>query len=333
MPNILLTQKCVRSCPYCFAKKHMKDSISSDMLSWDDLIYIADLIEYSGDKNIYLLGGEPTLHPDFVDFVLYLIQRNFHVMTFTSGIMSENKLQEVKKHLSKIDPKALSFICNLNHPNISTQEETKKINAFLKEFGNKISLSFNIYNLDFEMDYLFQYIERYKLNPYIRLGLAHVIPGEKNKYIPPKNFDKMINKLSSYIPDFERMNINVFFDCGFPLCKFTDEQLGKFFRIAGKSIESLIFACNPAIDIGPDMKVWSCFPLANFDKKSFYEFDSIQDIQNYFNKFHKKIRKEAGGIYKECLDCQYRKNKQCSGGCLAHILNQSIENKKELKIE
>lgn len=23
MPNILLTQRCVRSCPYCFAKKHM----------------------------------------------------------------------------------------------------------------------------------------------------------------------------------------------------------------------------------------------------------------------------------------------------------------------
>lgn len=331
MPNVLLTQKCVRSCPYCFAKEHMNDSISSDMLSWEDLIYIADLFEYSKEMHISLLGGEPTLHPDFVDFVLYLIQRDFHVTVFTSGIMSDKKFQETKKYLSKIDPKNISFICNLNHPDISTVQETQKIEAFLKEFGNKVALSFNIYTLDFEMDYLFQYIERFKLNPYIRLGLAHVIPGEKNKYIPPENFDKMTNKLSSYIPDFEKNNISVIFDCGFPLCKFTDEQLGKFFKITGKSIESLLFACNPAIDIGPDMQVWSCFPLSNYDKKSFFDFDSIQDILNYYNKFHKKIRKEAGGIYKECIECKYRKNEQCSGGCLAHILNRTIDKKKEIK--
>ena len=42
MPNILLTQKCIRSCPYCFARKHMHDSPPDDILKWEDLIYIVD---------------------------------------------------------------------------------------------------------------------------------------------------------------------------------------------------------------------------------------------------------------------------------------------------
>ena len=43
MANILLTEKCVRSCPYCFAKKHMADAPDNTALKWDDLIYLTDL--------------------------------------------------------------------------------------------------------------------------------------------------------------------------------------------------------------------------------------------------------------------------------------------------
>ncbi|NOZ37009.1 MAG: 4Fe-4S cluster-binding domain-containing protein, partial [Gammaproteobacteria bacterium] len=61
MPNILLTQKCVRSCPYCFAKKHMANSVPDDILSWENFIYLADLFEKSGERKFPLLGGEPSL--------------------------------------------------------------------------------------------------------------------------------------------------------------------------------------------------------------------------------------------------------------------------------
>jgi len=44
MANVLLTEKCVRACPYCFAKEYLKES-KENMLSWENLIYIADLFE------------------------------------------------------------------------------------------------------------------------------------------------------------------------------------------------------------------------------------------------------------------------------------------------
>ena len=73
MANILLTEKCVRSCPYCFAKEHMDGAESDRTITWDNLIYIADLLEISREPHVSLLAGEPTLHPDFIDFVLYLL--------------------------------------------------------------------------------------------------------------------------------------------------------------------------------------------------------------------------------------------------------------------
>jgi len=153
MANILLTEKCVRSCPYCFAKEYLKES-KENMLSWENLIYITDLFEASNERRLSLLGGEPTLHPDFVDFVMYLNQRKFNVNVFTSGIMPNKKLEVAKEFLLKISVENLSFVCNYNDPNSSTINETKQIEKFFSTFSKYTSLSFNLYKKIFEFQFL-----------------------------------------------------------------------------------------------------------------------------------------------------------------------------------
>lgn len=317
MPNVLLTEKCVRECPYCFAKKHMDDSALSE-LSWDNLIYIADFLEISGQRSIALLGGEPTLHSHFVDFTTYLLERNFHVNIFTSGIMSSQKLSELEKYLAHFPHEKLSFTCNMNHPDISTKDEIKKIEKFLHSFGHLTTLGFNIYRIDFDFEFLIQNINKYNLVRHIRVGLAHPIPGQINEYIPIEDFKKMGRRFVKYLDLFERFKITPGFDCGMPMCIFTDEELGRLFRLNKGLIK---FGCGPAIDIGPDMMVWSCFPLSNINKRSLYEFNSMQEIDNFYKTLHAKIRSEIGGIYKECDNCIHRTNEVCRGGCLAHSIN------------
>ena len=46
----------------------MHDAPPEDILKWEDLIYIVDFFQAGGDTNISLLGGEPFLHPDIVDY-------------------------------------------------------------------------------------------------------------------------------------------------------------------------------------------------------------------------------------------------------------------------
>lgn len=72
MANVLLTETCVRSCPYCFAKQYMSEADVKDSLTWDNLIYIADFLQSSNINHISLLGGEPLLHPDISEFCKYL---------------------------------------------------------------------------------------------------------------------------------------------------------------------------------------------------------------------------------------------------------------------
>ena len=321
MANILLTQQCVRSCPYCFAKKHMADSVPDDILTWDNLIYIADLMEHSNEMGVSLLGGEPTLHPHFVDFVLYLLERRFHVNVFTSGILGEKMFNECERFLGNVSPDRLSFVCNVNNPDKSSFSELENVRRFLKTFGHLSTPGFNIYKHDFNIDFILQYVNEFGLKRHLRVGLAHPIPGQHNIYVPIDKMKLMAERIISYLPVLERLKIKAGFDCGFPLCIFTEEQVGKLFK---HNNGRLSFGCGPAIDIGPDMTVWGCFPLSNTHKRSIYEFDSMHDIRNYYRDIHHKVRTEVSGIFGDCDDCVYREEELCMGGCLAHSYNHFI---------
>jgi radical SAM protein with 4Fe4S-binding SPASM domain len=317
MANLLITERCVRNCPYCFAKKHMDNSKLPE-LSWDNLIYIADFLEISGEKKISILGGEPTLNPLFVDFTTYLLERNFHVNVFTSGIMSDAILLESQKFLANFPSERLSFTCNMNHPDISTASEIERIDRFLTLFGRLTTLGYNIYRTDFNIDFIFHIINKYNLKRHLRVGLAHPIPGEINEYVPVEDLKKVAMKFVRNFNLFERFNIIPGFDCGMPICIFTDKELGNLFKLTNGLMK---FGCGPAIDIGPDMMVWSCFPLSGFHKRSLYEFNSLHEIGNYYRNLHSKIRTEIGGIFEKCDNCMYRFSELCQGGCVAHSLN------------
>lgn len=318
MPNVLLTQRCVRSCPYCFARKYLSESQLQQTISWEDLIYAADLQQMSGERSLSLLGGEPTLHPEFLDFVLYLVARGFHVTVFTSGIMSERLRKEMEAAFHNIPQGSVSFVCNLNDPAISPEPEQTQVNAFLHVFGPRVSPGFNIYRTDFRLEFIFDSINRYGLERNLRLGLAHPIAGHDNLFISPQEIPAVVARLVSYFPLFERHKVRPGLDCGFPLCKFSADELGQLYCLARREVH---FGCSPAIDIGPGMDVWGCFPLTAFRRRSLYEFDSMAQVYEAFSQTFNAVRVEVGGIFEECDACEHRASGMCAGGCLAHALN------------
>jgi radical SAM protein with 4Fe4S-binding SPASM domain len=321
MPNILLTQRCVRSCPYCFAQRHMSKSAPEDVLSWENLIYLADFLEASGERRFSILGGEPSLHPDFNNILLYLLARNFDINVFTSGIMADRTLEEAAFLFKDVPLEKLTFTCNLNDPQKTPTPlaELEAVRRFLRVFGERIVPGFNIYRVDFELDFLLHYFNEFGLRKNIRLGIAHPIVGKKNLCIAIDDMEAIIDHLFSYTPLFERLRVKPGLDCGFPLCRFNDNQLGWLYRYTGGRSE---FGCGPTIDIGPDMTVWSCFPLSSIQKKSIFEFNSLREIHECYAKLHEIIRVETGGIFEECDNCNFREEQICHGGCLAHCLSK-----------
>jgi radical SAM protein with 4Fe4S-binding SPASM domain len=165
-------------------------------------------------------------------------------------------------------------------------------------------------------------ILKYDLRKHIRLGLAQPIPGQKNECLSLTEVREIAKTFRNQLDLLEKHRITLGFDCGMPMCVFSDEDLGRLFKLnRGK----ILFSCSPAIDIGPDLQVWACFPLSNYEKKSLYDFDSVDEIRHYFAETQKaEGRREKAesrkGIFEECENCVHLEEKLCGGGCLAHLI-------------
>ena len=323
MANVLLTSLCNRSCPYCFAETEMAGAARDRYMSWENLIYIADFLKASGHRQISLLGGEPTIHPDFVDFVLYLVASDFDVAVFTNGILSSSRLAEFAKHLTGVPEDRLNFVCNLNDP-VQTpcpERESRKVHEFLLLMGKWTTAGFNIYRADFELDFLFDAINRYGLKRHLRIGMTHPIPGQRNSSIKIEDMRGVVQRLYGYRAKFDQFRVKPGLDCGFPICQFSDEELGWLHRFSGPTH----FGCGPAFDIAPDMSVYYCFPLSSYQRRSLFEFDSARGLDEHFRQLNDAIKSEIPGIFPGCDGCKYREDGVCTGGGLCQAVNRFVE--------
>lgn len=291
-------------------------------ISKENLIYVVDFLEKSGISHISLLGGEPLIHPDAAGIIEYLVlDRHFDVNVFTSGIIPDSKRDAFIRKLqplADLEDNRLRFVVNVNEPRFSTRNELEKTYAFLSSLGKLCALSFNIYRKDYNMDFLTEYILKFGLRRNVRFGIANPIPRVGNSYLKPECFHDVKETLMEGLKRMHELKIYPTLDCGFPMCMFTDEEIGLLYKYTRNGLS---FDCGPTIDIGPDLDCWCCFPLSDVSKKSLKDFNDYNELYTYFDKLQEEYRYEMNGIYKECDTCENYDNKICFGGCLAHILN------------
>lgn len=321
MANILLTRQCVRSCPYCFAKQLTENAVPKEYLTYENLIYIADFLSSANEERVSLLGGEPFLHPNCLAIAKYMILRGFSVTIFTSGITSEASLAHIEKELEYFSPDKLDIVVNYNAPESSGIYEQQRIEHFFKTCSTFCSLGVNIYHTNFNFEYAIEAKKQYGLKSGLRVGLAHPVPGKDNSCLPPdkKLMRKMAHNLVTALPLLEQADMKLNMDCGFPLCVFSDEELGKLYRHNPKGLR---FYCGSAIDIDLDLRVWNCFPLSEVYSVSLLDYNSYGELLQHFKTLRAKIRNNEG-VFEECNACCHRD--VCGGGCISHVLNRNKE--------
>lgn len=320
MPNLLLTYKCNRNCPYCFAQERQK-ALNPDQdwfISWKNLVIATNYFEEAKNDVITVLGGEPTMHPDFINIYRYLLARNFTVKMFSNGCMSHEKIEAL---LGRLVPDKSRFIINVNEERDRADFETKMQQQFFGELGMASSLSFNLFRPDPEMDFLLDIIGEHQLRRRIRLGLAHPIAGEPNDFLSPKQYVDIFETITRFAKRCDQQGVMLTLDCGFTMCDFTDEQLGTLLRAKTK----LNFNCGPIIDIGPDLNTWACFPLSKLRPQPLEEYPSFGALRKFYADFIRGETRKRGfaGIYKKCEPCRYRKRGQCSGGCRSYAFEET----------
>jgi radical SAM protein with 4Fe4S-binding SPASM domain len=99
---LVITSKCNNSCSFCYYKKR------SEEMSLETIKKYVELLNKIKPKKIILIGGEPTLHPNFVDIVELFYKNNFNISVVSNGFGFSN-LDVVKNIIYKVKNISLSI--------------------------------------------------------------------------------------------------------------------------------------------------------------------------------------------------------------------------------
>lgn len=313
MPNIALLNYCNLSCPYCFANEFIEEN--KQIITLEQLNKILNFIQKSFINNkkerIGLIGGEPTLHPQFKEILLtcctFCEENNLQQpLIFTNGI-------ELAPYIKFLD-KSKALI-NLNEPDIVGTIKWNKIENNLNTLNElnllqkKITIGINIYPDIQNFSYIFEIAKKYNLSS-IRSSIVaptcHYLHQNKDDY-----YNLMKEIFLKFIQQGIKDNIKIHLDCNkIPLCYFTKEEK----QIVLQACDNFTNYCQPVVDITPDFKATSCFGTYNLIDLN--EFDNLEEVHRYF-LFHDIYDKTIKNGTGKCKDCKKFNNFSCQGGCLA----------------
>jgi MoaA/NifB/PqqE/SkfB family radical SAM enzyme len=306
MANLSITNLCNNKCKYCFAND-AKTELGKTVFDKGTFRKALDYLERSGLKQVRLLGGEPTLHPDFASFVSSALDRDFDIMLFTNGLISS----EILDFLASIPSSRLSILLNTIHPGENNTKGMYNQLILMERLGPVIIAGVNIYSAKLDLDYLLDYIVNYNLKKEIRMGLAHPVLSQQNVYLHPKEYHKVGWRIALFKLKAQQHGICFGFDCGFVPCMFPDEYL----ELLGKELKKAGTCCHPVIDLLADGSFIACYPLNNLLKIRIHDNLSIKDLLKDFETAllpYKDI-----GIFPHCTSCSLF-GRRCNGGCMAH---------------
>lgn len=313
MPNILLTTRCNLSCKYCFAQ----EKLSSTRLNMpiENVQHVIDFLKRSEFPIFRVMGGEPTLHPQFNEIVQLAIAANMRVDVLSNATWSES----TAALFERIPSKYLMFLLNIDHPDNYTPKQWELIQHNLNALSGRggVTLSFNIFEKQPHSEYILDLANHYDFK-YIRLSLSLPVLGAGNAYLPFEELPEAASFVMRFATNAEARGIGVQFDNAVPLCIFNETQMG-YLLLHGVYDLNRNTRCNPIIDIGPDLTIWSCFCLSSLKNRKLDEFKNLADAQTYFRQVWSVYQDRVYPMTK-CNTCFYRQKWGCQGGCLAYAI-------------
>ncbi len=327
MVNLLLTNYCNRSCPYCFAKQKVEldkiNGLANEQITLENAEKVAKF--FRKERQMGLLGGEPTLHPQFKEIVDIFLNYQYNITIFTNGIFSSDVLEFLQNKLSSRN--SISLLFNINEPKFYKKEELEILDYNLKElsigFSDAISIGINFFYLEQDYSYMIDLAKKYGIKA-IRWDIAHPIVYEKNVTIPLEKYNLIGKKIASFAKEASKYGIVLRADCGASVYCMFDKEARK--NVYDSFMHRLFGLCKDggAIDVGIDLRVWRCFPLSKYFNKNLDEFKNLKDIQDYFNK---KYAYFFHGIYPmdRCYTCKYAIKEVCTGSCLSRSIIKYLE--------
>ncbi|MGQ9571306.1 MAG: SPASM domain-containing protein [Thermodesulfovibrionales bacterium] len=277
------TMKCNLSCSFCFNRKN--DFIED--ISISDFELLVNLFSDIGIKEVDILGGEPTLHPELNQMLCLLYIKKMKTMISTNGILVSS-LKEISKRYNS-DHIKIGVSINTNSINEELHNYIVTYKPFLKSICTKKRL-------------ISEGIEKYLLFSDIKIHLIFMDVLHKDDLKNSLPFYKYFQRLS-YLKNFHK-NINGVFCSGF-IPDLENYPILQYVRCP---------AGTTKLSVMPDGSVYPCYLF--FRNKEFKlgnifidDFKKIwqNPILDFFRRFEKN----------NCVNTKCNLFSVCHGGCPA----------------
>jgi hypothetical protein len=335
--NLVITTVCNQSCEYCFTADHLEyrqrtdDGAATDSVApsdrWTERTFLPasafqdrlDFLARSGIEEVRLLGGEPTLHPDFADLVKRARTAGMRVVVFTNGLMPQTAIA----CLEAIEPEACTVMVNVNQPTGDDDAHRRRCDTICR-LGERVLPGFNIYRPDFQPDFLLPMIAETGCKPVIRLGMAQPCLSGRNHHVHPNQYRAIAVKIVRFARSAADAGVTLDFDCGFVRCMFSDTDL-ETLQASGAKFG---WWCSPILDVDIEGNIIHCFPLARLASQRLTPGTDATTLRSTFEAWTRPYRQ--AGVFKECSTCPLKTQgrerdtgiERCSGGCLAMTIRR-----------
>ncbi len=320
MTNLAISTVCNQNCAYCFTVDHLAGEPGSrtlqpgpGFLPVSDFDERLDFLARSGMDRVRLLGGEPTLHPQFAELVGRARAAGKKVTVFSNGLMPPDALA----CLQALPPQVCRVLVNVNDPDVTAngqayQQQLDTIRCLEK----RAMPGFNIHRTDFRPEFLLALIAETGCKPAVRLSMAQPCLSGANQYVHPNQYRAIAVKVTHFARIAAGAGVSLEFDCGFARCMFSEADLETLSN-AGADVG---WRCSPILDVDIEGRVLHCFPLARLMS---LPLTSEADASALRGEFEVRTRPyRQAGVYPECSACSFKSTGECPGGCLAATIRR-----------
>ena len=199
--SIIVTHECNRNCPFCVDSHRGKAEFIS-MESVNKAVHFG--ISHS-IKDILLVGGEPTLHPEIVKISQTFCSHGFNVI-LTSNFDDLNKIYELDPFVSSFNMsnygQELPDLSKIKHADLTLSSliyrhrlgTKKELDEFIDRFeGSPIHLKFSTLTPCNEFAKREQKVDYLDKLPGKRMTLFNEILGQEYRGCLIKRYDRLLN--------------------------------------------------------------------------------------------------------------------------------------------
>lgn len=301
---ISITNKCNTDvCDYCYARAEDK---KAPMSVENFLTAINWLDEISDFPEVYLVGGEPSVHPNLMEFLDILAARGWGSTLYTNGAFDRARCEKFAAHPGI---KRVAFHYE---------------DVFFKEFDNyrerllhnmevlgrekEGSLIFIISEHDFNYEEQLNFAKTYNL----AITWIFAAPTSGNTpYVGLKSMREMGPRLQQFLIECHEAGISTSPDLPVPLCVFDDE-----FRDKYSEEFSLVRRCRPFVYLKSDLSTQFCTALPVFSSQRPANSQELLETIEGYREADTQLKKKIS--FPECEDCDYHLKNICQGGCMSY---------------